>query len=56
MQEIMTSQYQVIIAKASLAATLLRPDPIAVPREEIAQFHLLLDKAITQCSPSNIQV
>ncbi|KAI9837949.1 MAG: hypothetical protein M1838_004701 [Thelocarpon superellum] len=47
--------HQIAIAKASFAATLLRPDLISVSRDEIAQFHTLLDKALTQCSPTNIQ-
>ncbi|KAL7270632.1 hypothetical protein RUND412_006650 [Rhizina undulata] len=49
------ASHQVAIAKASLAAGLLRADPIALARDEITNFHSLLDKALTACSPSNIQ-
>ncbi|MCJ1434349.1 hypothetical protein MMC27_003717 [Xylographa pallens] len=43
------------IAKASLAAGLMRPDPSSVPRDQITHFHELLEEALTQCSPTNIQ-
>ncbi|PWW78605.1 hypothetical protein C7212DRAFT_276520 [Tuber magnatum] len=47
--------HQVAIARASLAAGLLRPDPTAVSRDEISNFHTLLEQALSKCSPSNIQ-
>ncbi|CUS07481.1 unnamed protein product [Tuber aestivum] len=47
--------HQVTIARASLAAGLLRPDPTAVSRDEISSFHALLEQALSKCSPSNIQ-
>ncbi|KAI9722940.1 MAG: hypothetical protein M1812_001389 [Candelaria pacifica] len=50
----MTS-HQLVIAKASFAAGLRRPDPTSIPQEEITRFHGLLDAAILQCSPSNVQ-
>ena len=48
--------HQVAIAKAAFAAGLLRPDPTSVSRDEISLFYALLDKAIAQCSPHNVQV
>lgn len=50
------ASHQIAIAKATFAASLLRPDPIPVPRDDIAQFHTLLSAVSTQCSPTNIQV
>ncbi|KAK5139617.1 hypothetical protein LTR04_003450 [Oleoguttula sp. CCFEE 6159] len=47
--------HHIAIAKASLAASLLRPDPTPVPRDEITRFHALLESALTQCSPPNVQ-
>jgi hypothetical protein len=46
------------IAKATFAAGLLRPDASAlpVPRDEIKVCHQLVDSALTQCSPANVQV
>lgn len=52
----MASAVAVSIARASLRGGLLRPDPAAVTIDEIANFHALLDKALTICSPPNIQV
>ncbi|KAI9827704.1 MAG: hypothetical protein M1819_006905 [Sarea resinae] len=49
------ASHQLAIAKASLFACLVRPDPVAVPRDDIAHFHILLDRALLQCSPTNIQ-
>ncbi|OBT78628.1 hypothetical protein VF21_02308 [Pseudogymnoascus sp. 05NY08] len=49
------ASHQIAIAKATFAASLLRPDPIPVPRDDIAQFHTLLGAVSTQCSPTNIQ-
>ncbi|KAA8905849.1 hypothetical protein FN846DRAFT_778682, partial [Sphaerosporella brunnea] len=51
----MTSSHQIAIAKASLAACLLRADPVPISRDEISNFHNLLEKALTVCSPANIQ-
>lgn len=48
--------HKVAIAKAAFSAGLLRPDPTATSKDEIANFHSLLDKVIAQCSPTNIQV
>ncbi|KAF2140307.1 uncharacterized protein K452DRAFT_253056, partial [Aplosporella prunicola CBS 121167] len=47
--------HQLAVAKASLASGLLRADPTSLSQHDIAQFHLLLDAAIQQCSPSNVQ-
>jgi hypothetical protein len=48
--------HQLAIAKASLSAGLLRPDPTSVPRDDIAAFHASLDTALSRCSRTNIQV
>lgn len=50
------ASHQLAIAKAALSASLLRPDPTSVGREEIANFHALLDSAVARCSPPNVQV
>ena len=55
-QRVPMASHQVAIAKASLAAALLRPDPTSVARDDISHFHTLLDRAITECSAANIQV
>ncbi|RPA87095.1 hypothetical protein BJ508DRAFT_95971 [Ascobolus immersus RN42] len=47
---------QLPLAKASLLASLLKPDPVSVPREEVVQFHIFLDSCLVICSPSNIQI
>ncbi|KAL4977071.1 hypothetical protein BDW66DRAFT_41993 [Aspergillus desertorum] len=49
------ASHQVAIAKASLAAGLLRPDPTSVSRDEITTLHTTLDRALSHCSPANIQ-
>ncbi|TLD08843.1 uncharacterized protein PgNI_06895 [Pyricularia grisea] len=46
---------QLVIAKASFSAVLLRPDPTSCTRDEIEHFHTLLNTAITRCSPANVQ-
>ncbi|TLD23908.1 hypothetical protein PspLS_06650 [Pyricularia sp. CBS 133598] len=46
---------QLVIARASFSAVLLRPDPMSCPRDEIENFHTLLNTAITRCSPANVQ-
>jgi hypothetical protein len=52
------ASHQLAIAKATFAASLLRPDSTfkSVPRDQVSQFHTLLDAAIVQCSPANVQV
>lgn len=50
------ASHQVAIAKASLAAGLLRPDPTSVARDEITALHTSLDRALAHCSRANIQV
>ncbi|KAL4952143.1 hypothetical protein BDW69DRAFT_200952 [Aspergillus filifer] len=49
------ASHQVAIAKASLAAGLLRPDPTSVPRDDINALHTSLERALAHCSASNIQ-
>jgi hypothetical protein len=44
------------VAKATFAASLLRPDVTKVTRDEVPQFQSLLEAAMSKCSPSNIQV
>jgi hypothetical protein len=46
------------LAKARFTAGILRPDAIlpSAPKEAITEFHSLLDAALVQCSPTNIQV
>lgn len=48
--------HQLAIAKASLTAQLLRADPTAVPRDAITEFISLVDRALTDCTRTNIQV
>lgn len=52
------ASHQLAIAKATFAASLLRPDSTfkSVARDQVSQFHTLIDAAIVQCSPANIQV
>jgi len=50
------ASHQIAIAKASFAASLLRPDPLSVARDEINNFQAILDDAVSRCSPSNVQV
>ncbi|KAL8720823.1 MAG: hypothetical protein Q9225_002377 [Loekoesia sp. 1 TL-2023] len=47
--------HSLAIAKASLAASLMRPEPNPLSRTDIAQFHRLLDALLSQCSTTNIQ-
>lgn len=47
--------HSVAIAKASLAASLIRPEPGSLSRTDIAQFQNLLDVLLLQCSAANIQ-
>ncbi|MCJ1352982.1 MAG: hypothetical protein MMC33_002966 [Icmadophila ericetorum] len=49
------ASHSLAIAKASFSATFMRPDPTSVPREKIEILHDLLDRVLTQCSPTNIQ-
>ncbi|KAI9807077.1 MAG: hypothetical protein M1825_005794 [Sarcosagium campestre] len=43
------------IARASLSASFLRPDPTVVSKDQIGNFHALLEKVISQCSSDNVQ-
>ncbi|TVY52583.1 hypothetical protein LCER1_G006190 [Lachnellula cervina] len=49
------ASHQLAIAKASFSAGLLRPDPTSLSRENIAHFHALLNSAVLQCTPRNVQ-
>ncbi|KAL8783212.1 MAG: hypothetical protein Q9213_004776 [Squamulea squamosa] len=50
------ASHSLAIAKASLAAGLMRPDLTAASKTDIAQFHRLLDALLLQCSATNIQL
>ena len=50
------ASHSVAIAKVSLAAVMMRPDPVAVSRSEISQLHALLQDLMSKCSHINIQV
>jgi hypothetical protein len=47
---------ELAVAKASLTAVLFRPDPSPCSRDEIEQFLAMLNAAVFQCSPANVQV
>lgn len=47
---------QLAIAKVSLTAVLLRPDPAPCPRADIDEFAGLLALTAARCSPANVQV
>ncbi|KKK19168.1 hypothetical protein P175DRAFT_0479715 [Aspergillus ochraceoroseus IBT 24754] len=49
------ASHQIAIAKASLAAGLLRPDPTSIARDDITALHNYLERALSHCSPANIQ-
>ncbi|KAG0646609.1 hypothetical protein D0Z07_7354 [Hyphodiscus hymeniophilus] len=49
------ASHQLAIAKASFSAGLLRPDPTSLTREDIARFQTLLNSAVIQCTPRNVQ-
>ncbi|KAJ5451572.1 RNA polymerase II large subunit CTD [Penicillium cf. griseofulvum] len=51
----MATPHSVVIPKAAFAACLLRPDPTSVPHNEISHFHACLERALSHCSPVNIQ-
>ncbi|KAJ5575647.1 RNA polymerase II large subunit CTD [Penicillium sp. DV-2018c] len=48
--------HQLVVSKAAFAARLLRPDPTTVPRDEISAFHTLLERVLSHCSPTNVQI
>ena len=50
------ASHSLAIAKASLAAGLIRPDPIAIPKSEVTHFYVTLEAMLRQCSTKNIQV
>jgi hypothetical protein len=52
----MASTAELAVAKASLSATLFRADPTPCSRDNIDHFFTLLNSAIAQCSPANVQV
>ncbi|KAJ5146415.1 RNA polymerase II large subunit CTD [Penicillium bovifimosum] len=48
--------HQLVVSKAAFAARLLRPDPTTVPRDEISAFHTSLERVLSHCSPTNVQI
>ncbi|KAL8726029.1 MAG: hypothetical protein Q9166_006974 [cf. Caloplaca sp. 2 TL-2023] len=50
------ASHSLAIAKASLAAGLMRPEPKPSSKTDIALFHRLLDALLAQCSAANIQL
>jgi hypothetical protein len=50
------ASHSVAIAKAALAAGMIRPDPVSVSRTEMTQLHVLLQNLLSRCSRTNIQV
>ncbi|KAL8923065.1 MAG: hypothetical protein Q9172_003311 [Xanthocarpia lactea] len=50
------ASHSLAIAKASLAAGLMRPDPSAASKTDIVEFHRLLDALLLQCSTTNVQL
>jgi hypothetical protein len=50
------NSHHLTIAKATFAASLLRPGSTTARKDELPEFHQLLEKAMLKCSPSNVQV
>lgn len=50
------ASHKVTVAKAAFTAGLLPPAHTSLSRDQIAQFHTLLDVAVEQGLPPNIQV
>ncbi|CAF9941498.1 MAG: hypothetical protein ALECFALPRED_009165 [Alectoria fallacina] len=50
------ASHSLAIAKASLAAGMIRPDPTSISKPEIAHFHTLLEAVLKRCSSANIQL
>ncbi|CAK7265286.1 hypothetical protein SEPCBS119000_001434 [Sporothrix epigloea] len=50
-----TAAAELAIAKASLAAVLLRPDPVSCSRTEIDEYARQLATTAARCSPANVQ-
>jgi hypothetical protein len=48
--------HHLTIAKATFAASLLRPDITKVNRDDVPQFHQSLDEVVLKCTPYNVQV
>lgn len=44
------------LAKATFAASLLRPDVTKVSRDDLAQFQATFEKTLRKCTPKHIQV
>ena len=50
------ASHSLAIAKASLAASMMKPDPHPVPKAEISAFYDHLESLLEYCSSKNIQV
>ena len=50
------ASHSLAIAKASLAASMMKPDPHPVPKAEISTFYGALEMVSVYCSSKNIQV
>ncbi|KAI4203547.1 MAG: hypothetical protein LQ350_001737 [Teloschistes chrysophthalmus] len=50
------ASHSLVIAKASLVASLMRPEPHSILRAEIAHFQRILEALALQCSTTNIQL
>lgn len=48
--------HSLAIAKASLAAGMMRPDPAPVTRAEVGQLHETLEASLSRCTAANIEV
>jgi len=47
---------ELAVAKAALSGSLFRADPRSCSRDEIDSMLTLLNTAVTECSPTNVQV
>jgi hypothetical protein len=48
--------HHLTIAKATFAASLLRPDITKVNRDDLPEFHQSLDQVVLKCTSYNVQV
>jgi hypothetical protein len=50
------ASHHLTIAKATFAASLLRPDVTKISRDEIPSFYNFLETTVLKCTPFNVQV
>lgn len=48
--------HHLVLAKATFAASLLRPDVTKVSRDDLTHFQTIFDQTLYKCTPNNIQV